>query len=395
MEPEARLDALLSQRQNKSEGADASDAILQEAPEEAHDRALVDEREQLDSLLRAADQFAVWDGPAPSSSFADQLEARLLARFAASSDVATPEEIPTIVPPATNDAHASALTEPELAPRDTPQPLPWRSGKGRPPVAALLRWQTAAALLLAVIGVATVLATAAGFGPLGGAPKQTPVSTLTASELEARVRLHLRNANDALTTFNTDVAQRAGDQAYQGALTRFSTEVAAASSELATAINDPAYQTLTAQLNALRDRGRHDLRAALPSLTWALRETVTVTLGVLGDAVPKIGQTAIVGTTGKDSYVWTLTVHGSGFAPGAVLLIDGQPTGTTLSVSATTFVAQVSNAQVRAGAHRIGVGNPDGTAVNGDTVAFSQPDDHGGGHGGSGGGGSSGGGSRS
>jgi hypothetical protein len=388
MEPEARLDALLLQRQNHSAGVATNDATPADASEEAPNKTLAHEGEQLDSLLRAADQFAVWDGPAPSSSFADQLEAQLLARFAASSDVATPEEIPTIVPPATNDAHTSAPAEPEGTPRITPHPLPWRSGRGRPPVAALLSWQTAAALLLAVISVASVLATAAGFGPLGS-PKQTPVSTLSASELEARVRLHLRNADDALTTFNSDVAQRAGDQAYQGALARFSTEVAAASSELATATNAPAYQTLAAQLSALRDRGRHDLRAALPSLTWALRATVTETLGAIGDAIPNLGQTAIAGTAGKDNYVWTLTVHGSGFAPGAVLLIDGQPTGATLSVSATALVAQVSNAQVRAGSHRIGVGNADGTAVNGDTVTFSQPDDHGG-RGGSGDGGGSG-----
>jgi hypothetical protein len=190
--------------------------------------------------------------------------------------------------------------------------------------------------------------------------------------------LHLRNANDALTTFNTDVAQQAGDQAYQDALARFSTEVTAATNDLASAVHDPTYQALAAQLNILRDRGRHDLRAALPSLTWALRVTVTGFLGALGEAIPKIGQTAIAGTAGKDNYVWTLTVQGSGFAPGAILLLDGQPTGVTLSVTATIFVARASSAAVQAGSHRIGVGNPDGTAVNGDTVTFSQPDDHGG-----------------
>jgi len=410
MEPEARLDALLSQRHEKREGVSINGATpLEDGSEEAQETSSTGKSEQLDPLLRAADRFAVWGGPEPSPSFANQLEATLLARFAAASEgITTPEGLPAIVPPAISDLHSPPNVEPapSLDPLSEQHPAPqvkssalhWRSRKGRPPVpAALLRWQAAvAALLLVGIGVVSVLATVAGLGWPGGGPGQTPASTPSASGLEARVRAHLRSADVALTAFNTAIAQHSGDQAYQNALTRFSTEVAAAASDLATAPAGQAYETLAAQLSALRDRGRHDLRAALPILTWPMRATVTGILGALNDTIPKIAHTGIAGASSKDAYVWTLTVQGAGFSPGAVLLVDDQPTGATLSVSATTLVAQVSSAVIRDGSHQIGVGNPDGTAVNGDFVTFSQPDDHGG-HGGSGGGAgpsSSGGGSR-
>jgi hypothetical protein len=199
------------------------------------------------------------------------------------------------------------------------------------------------------------------------------------------VRAHLQQAQDALVEFNQAVNQRLGDQAYQTALKHLADEETKASADLSKLPADTTRTTLAAQLTALRERGRQDLRAALPILGWSVRALVTSVLDTLGDAVPKIGQTAVLGAVGHDSYVWTITVEGSGFAPGAILLVDNQPTGVTILVSATKLVAQVSSASLADGSHQVSVGNPDGTVADGGAITLTRPDDHGGHGGGSGG----------
>jgi hypothetical protein len=253
-------------------------------------------------------------------------------------------------------------------------------------------WRAVAALLLLGIGIFGGLAMAARSGLLlnGSAHVRTATQTPALGEGDS-VRVHLQQAQDALATFNQAINQRLGDHAYQAALTRFTDEEAKASTDLSTLPADTTRTTLAAQLTALRERGRHDLRAALPLLGWSVRALVTSVLDKLGDTVPKIGQTAILGAVGHDSYVWTITIQGSGFAPGAVLIVDNQPTGVTLSVSATTLVAQVSSAGIQNGSHHVSVGNPDGTVADGGVITLIQPDDHGG-HGGGSGSGSGGGG---
>jgi hypothetical protein len=204
------------------------------------------------------------------------------------------------------------------------------------------------------------------------------------------VRAHLQQAQDALSAFNQAVNQRLGDKAYQAALAQFADEEAKASAGLARLPQDATRTALSAQLTALREQGRHDLHAALPILNWAVRAAVTNALDQLGDTVVKIGQTAVAGAAGHDSYVWTITVQGSGFAPGAVLLVDNQPSGVTILVSSTTLVAQISNAVIKDGSYHVSIGNPDGTVADGGAVTLTQPDDHGGHGGGSGGGSGSG-----
>jgi hypothetical protein len=263
----------------------------------------------------------------------------------------------------------------------------------RPPWKAI-----AAALLIVGIGTGTLAVAASNAAP--GQPLyallrvvQGVRSQLATSPAE-RVRLHLQDAQDALAAFDAAVASTSGEQAYRDALATFADEERAASAELANVPSGAERDALATQLGELRERGRHDLHTALPSpvLSWSVRAEATQVLGQLGDAVPAVAHASIAGVSQHGTYTWTITVEGSGFTPSAVVLIDGRPTGTIVSRSATTMVAQVAGNALRDGAHSVGVGNLDGTAALVANVTTNRSgDDHGGdggGHGGDGGGGS-------
>jgi hypothetical protein len=370
MQPEERFDALLSQRLRES--------MREEAAEES-----ANESADLAPLLDAVERFAVRGDAEPSAPFADQLEATLLARFAVpAGDAAAADQI--------NGETEGALPQMELLRAHTSSSIP---ETGRPlgkvgrfiPRPMSTPWRAVAALLLLGIGIFGGLAMAARSGLLLNDAARVGTATQTPALGEGdSVRAHLQQAQDALVEFNQAVKQQLGDQAYQAALAHFADEETKASADISTLPADTVRTTLAAQLTALRERGRKNLRAALPILSWSVRVLVTSVLDKLGDTVPKIGQTAILGAVGHDSYVWTITVSGSGFASGAMLLIDNQPVGVTMKVSTTQVVAQVSSASLADGAHHVSVGNPDGTVADGGVITLTRPDDHGGRGGGSG-----------
>ncbi len=413
---EARLDALLSQRQ-RDDGSNSLSAHRAVISAPADQRADAPSPEVTD-LLGAADRFAVWGGAEPSPSFADRLEAQLLARFAmqvrdnglhglaltparasagqsdeltgepASEAMGAADEPVRVAPIALRPRYRGASTQRRSGKRFPGLPtLPGLNGS-RPP------WQAVAALLIVGMGIGTLAVAVAHAAP--GQPlyailriEQEIRSKLATSPAE-RVRLHLRYAQDALAAFDTAVGSRSGEQAYRDALATFADEERAASAELAGVPSGAERDALVAQLGMLRDRWRHDLRAALPSsaLSWSVRADATQILGQLGDTVPAVAHASIAGSSHDGAYTWTITIQGSGFAPGAVLLVDGQSTGTIVSHSATMIVAQVAGSALRDGSYSVGVGNPDGTTALVANVATNRSgDDHGGdsGHGGHGG----------
>jgi hypothetical protein len=246
----------------------------------------------------------------------------------------------------------------------------------------------AAALLIAGLGALAAAAAAAGPGqPLYGVHRvEQSVWTDLANSPEERVRLHLQYAQQAIDDFDAAVVGHAGDQADRDALSTYDQELQAAAAGIAELPASDARDELAAQLASLRARGQRDLRAALPALEWPLRVDVTSALGQLGVGVPHIAQAIISGASHDGSYLWTVIVNGSGFAPDAVVLIDGRPMGTVISRSPTRLVAQIGANQLGDGVHAVGVGNPDGTASVVKGIASSRtPDDHGGSDGGSGG----------
>jgi hypothetical protein len=368
MQPEERLDALLSRR-------------LSEAMEDNTAEELASGTGELIPLLDAAEPLMIRDRAEPSSTFADQLEAALLSRFAASSDKGAANTY------AHNGAEAATAEKEPLTAYASPsiqseQSDVRQSGNRRRliPRPASAPWRAVAALLLLGIGIIGGLATTARSGLLLNWSGHVTNATQTPDS----VGTQLQQAQSALTLFNQSVSQRLGDQAYQSALARFAEAEAKVGADLAGLPANATRTALAAQLTALRERGRHDLRAALPVLSWSVRALVTSVLDQLGDTVPKIGQTTLVGAAGHDNYVWTITIQGSGFAPGAILLVDNQPAGMTVSVSATILVAQVSSAATKDGTYHVSVGNPDGTVAGGGVITLTKPDDHGGRGGGSG-----------
>jgi hypothetical protein len=427
MQPEERLDALVSHRQQS--GANRSPDSAQAGPSSDQPEAGPPD---VGALLGAADHVAVWGTADPSPTFADRLEAALLARFAAQPDMLRssgtsfaeePDETQPSTLVKTSGEHADQLPMRRdasisrngqgVAAHERRDSLPSggvsshllpghqiQPGHHLQRRAVRLLWPAVAAAVFLLVGTAAIAAVAMDARPgqlLYGVHRleQTITTDLTTSPAE-RVRLHLSYAQQALEAFLTDVAQHASERADQEALMAFEQEEQAAQTGLAGLPASAAREALVAQLAALRQRGQADLYGTLPALDWPMRADVTVALGQLGARVPHLGQASLTGVTQNGTYIWLVTVTGSGFASKAVVLIDGQPMGTVVVQSPTRLVAQIPGAQLQAGSYSVGVGNPDDTAtlVTG-VQSGGVPDDHGGSGGHDGGGSGSNGGSGS
>lgn len=386
MEPEERLNHLLSQRGEVS--ANHASAPGERFPMES-EQSNAGGSDELDSLLHVADRFAVWGTAEPSSAFAQQLEAKLITRFATPSSDAVPNAL-IAVPPREDAQHTGPPRE-AVGPASAPAAAGTRRRQGKGHFRGIhigsLRWQAVAAVLLIGIVASALAAAIAGARP--GQPFYAVVRfgqgvrTDLASRPEERARLHLTYAQDALAAFDAAISQQSGDQAYRDTLTALVDEERAAGGEISHLPAGATRDELSTQLETMLQSGRRDLHAALLALNWPMRVEVTGALGQLGDLVPTSASSSVAGVTVGDAYVWILTVHGSGFQRGAILLVDAKPMGMVTSDSATTLVAQIGAAELNPGAHQIGVGNPDGTAVLVGTVTIVVPDDHGH-HGGSG-----------
>jgi hypothetical protein len=245
-----------------------------------------------------------------------------------------------------------------------------------------LLWPAVAAALALVIGGGTLTAAAHALpgSPLFGVRKlEQNVQISLASSAADRVRLHLAYASDALAALDAVVAGHGGDPAYADALNALREEDQAAASGVAELPSGSERDSLAAQVDALRSRERQDLRAALPTLGWPDRIATTDALGQADDTVPTVTSTTIGrGVSGNggggesDGHRWQVIVQGTGFQPGAVLLVNGVPAGTVTNVSPTELQAEVSAAGAGSFAGSIGIGNPDGTAAV--TTQISQPD---------------------
>jgi hypothetical protein len=250
-----------------------------------------------------------------------------------------------------------------------------------------LLWPALAAALLLMIGggALTAAAHAQPGSPLFGMRQwEQGVRVTLASSAGDRVRLHLAYANDALAALDAALARHAGDPMYSDALESLRSEDQAVASGIADLPTGNERDELDAQLADLRSRELHDLRAALPVIGWPDRVATTSLLGQAGDSVPTVTSVAIqrvqsssTGTMAGDSILRRLqvVVYGTGFEQGAVLLINGVPAGTVLTVSPTMIQAQIDGSRLYGEGERtrIGIGNPDSTAA--DTVHVSQEND--------------------
>jgi hypothetical protein len=191
---------------------------------------------------------------------------------------------------------------------------------------------------------------------------------LTTSPAE-RVQLHLANAQAALQAFDRAIARQQQGAELTDALDAFLAEHASADTALAAVTDTTSHARLAAALDQQRAQGVSDLRAALANQDWSLRLRLTQALGALDVAIPVVTQVTLTESSDPaDSkgigHLTTVVITGAGFQPGAHLLLRGIPTGTVISVSGDSLVAQVrAAAQAIASQGSIGVGNPDGTAT--------------------------------
>ena len=341
---------------------DRLDALLSSQPSARRRWSLPEsQREELEPLLDLADDLALVRNVLPTPAFADDLEARLLARtrsHAAGAVDFLDEEDATI--DVDNAPTVPALAIPDRRSQRAVRPT------GRTPRVSWKVWTSlAAAILLALTVTTFTVAANAGPGSAFYAVRrwQEDARTNLANSDAERTNLHIQYATDALDALDAAVAQYASANVYNEALGRFTDEVSQAAAALAQVPPGSDYDSLSASLDDLRARGRTDLRAALPSLGWPGRITTTSALGGLGEPVLTVTKVAGVRTSTQSGQIWTITITGSGFQTGAVLLVRQRPAGHVISVTATKMVAQLAVWEDDYLPQDIGVGNQDNTAA--------------------------------
>jgi hypothetical protein len=182
----------------------------------------------------------------------------------------------------------------------------------------------------------------------------------TAPDSATRANVHLAYAHELLANLRVAATQPPAGTTYAGALGALNQEVAAAATQIAQVPAGSQRSALEQSLAALQGDERSTLQSVLPDLSWDDRLTTTQALGSLGATIPTVsGATVIPAGHG----MWTVTLSGSDFATGAVLLVNGHPAGDVTAVSDTSLTAQVPPGLVRQGASSLGIGNPDGTAA--------------------------------
>ncbi|HEX5441390.1 MAG TPA: IPT/TIG domain-containing protein [Ktedonobacterales bacterium] len=378
MLPEDRLDALLSAR------AEAQQQRIG-TPLDTD----VDERDGLQPLLDAADRVAALAYEEPTLAFMAHLEGLFLTRAAylRERDQSMPLPANGMAPisvngmPLGNDdptlpgsTWATATDDATLS--DT-RPVSRPFAIHRRAIGRRLLWPALAATLLLAIGMTTFTAAAlAGPGsPLYGLHtwEQSIRANLTGSAAD-RMRLHMSNAQGALAALDDAVAHHQTGAAYDDALATFRDEIRAAATSLKSVPPGGERDALSAQLDQLHTQGIAGLHAALAILSWPQRIETTGALAESGEQTLTVTQADMV-YAGHGQHLWTITISGSGFQPGAVLLVNGQPAGTVISVTPTKLVAQMSGDDSAPRPGSIGVGNPDNTAAATTSITSHEEND--------------------
>lgn len=325
-------------------------------------------------LLDAADALTPFRNAQPSAEFVMSMEVRLLALNAS---LRKQRDEPVSV----NDADGPQAPSADSWPAPIEHETPRHAHQQRMRRPQWRVWQViAAAVLLCVAGVSVLTAAAASAGPdspLYGLHRvEQNVRVQLASSQGDRVRLHLSYASEALAQLDAVVARHAGDPAYSSALATFSSEQLAAAQELATLPTDAERATLEAQLTTLRLSARNDLHAALHAVSWSDRVATTQVLGALGETTLVVQDLTVTREDGPNVHILRLVATGSGFAPGAVITVDGQSTGTPMSETTTQLVVEIDATTFHLPLRDIGVSNPDGTAALSLKVEIDNGSDH-------------------
>lgn len=337
MHPEDRLDALLAalRRSERVPSAHAADtrrdpSSLAGAP--AEDESLL-------PLIEAARRLEPLRMARPDPTFAQGLQAQVLMR-------AAQRRLEVAATPASSGLRSA---------------FPFRRANvSAGALRALRPALAAAAVVLALgLGLLSVAAAAPPGSPLFGLRRlEENVQLVVSAQHTDRANLYLAHAHQWLADARAAARQR-DDSTYLAALRALRDDDAAAASEISRLPLSGDRTTLEAKLATLRADERATLREALPSISWSARVITTRALGDLGVSVPRVTSATVV----AEGDGWRVTLAGTGFESGAVLLLNGQPAGAVIAVSDSRLVATLPSESLPSGPGTLGVGNPDGTAA--------------------------------
>ena len=289
--------------------------------------------------------------------FADDLEARLYAEM---------------------DSAAASHTTNTTGSRETLPPLLARRLRIVASHRRLVGWVAAAALLLVVLSAATVaVAQAAPDSPFYGVAqaiqkleaevqRRLPVF-VSAVDPVAQAQQQVTGAENALTGLESAIAQ-GNHTSYGSALQRLQDAYGSADKAVTRLPAGGERDNLASRLKKVRDQAVNDLSYAVPGMIWDDRVLTTQTLHVLGAPTPDIRGFSYArgkGVSPRDSASssLTITIHGSGFLAGAVVYLNGKPFGTVTKVASREIQVVVRGGTSFSTSDFLGVGNPDGTAV--------------------------------
>jgi hypothetical protein len=293
--------------------------------------------DEIHELLETAQRIEVLPTLRPSAEFSRQLEQRLRVRAAALR--------------ATRRRRAPLLVMPGWL----------RVHRGLATLAAVL----VTFCLLGVVGLVGAEASNPG-SPFYGVKLFEQSIRLTFSSPADRVRLHISYAQDVLNQLQQPGVM-GNENVYLQTLNYLDQETGAASSELANLPGGSDRDQLTEALAQLVASEQQTLHGLLLHLSFTERLATTTELGKLGAPIPLIRSITVTFT---DDGRANVVIDGSGFEPGAVLLLDGQSVPATLEITPDEITAMLAlSADMRPST--LGVSNPDGTVAQDNHIAWT------------------------
>jgi hypothetical protein len=310
----------------------------QPSPKGLPQQTQTDQDETLNALLETARRIEALPTFQPGASFSQRLGRQVQARAAAKRRA--------------NSSSPSALAESRHQRRFA------LSGWMRvhPGLAAVLA-------LLAVMGVLGVVGVVGAQASDPGNPfyqvklfeQSIQLSFATPAD---RVRLNIGYARSDLQALS-NYAQQGDDANYERILGYLNQETSQAANDLNAVPAGAEHTQLAQQLAQVQQDEQQTLRELLKQLDITERLNTTDALRTLGASVPTI--TKVVVKVGEDNRA-TVVISGSGFEPGAALLVDGRVMPAEVTVQQQEFTAVIA---LPPGAlpTQFGIANPDGTAV--------------------------------
>jgi len=220
-------------------------------------------------------------------------------------------------------------------------------------------------ILLLIVGTGTLMAATQATDPdsplypLKRWEQHVQVS-LSATSAKSQAEVNLQVARDHLYTL-AGLATPMHAQNYRQALLDLDQHLNAAAQAIYALPPGSSQHHLVSELVTLKADARHTLRSFLPQLALAERLATTAELGHLGDSVPILKSIEIELPAHPNGQA-TIRITGTGIQAGAQLLVDGRLVEGSGSLQNGVYVFMV-NWRDEQHPQRIGVLNPDGTAV--------------------------------